>query len=227
MTLITRASKGSELTWEEMDSNWTGIENSLAAITGAPGPFTGNTGRTGAGNTGATGVGITGHTGTTGATGVGITGPTGAQGITGAQGVQGVPGGGTGGGGLGYTGMTGKTGITGATGVPGVTGPVGNTGTSGASLFTAYHDFTSTKSAGTLYYNTTGTPLFIIVLSVPTEVNDYVNFSSVSNLTLSIDSVLMLSGPTCITGIVPAGSSYQVDLVGWAGSVISSWKELY
>ena len=78
MPLVLRSTKGSELSFSEMDGNFTFLEN-LAEISGATGAA-GATGATGAAST------VAGATGATGATGAAST-VAGATGATGANGV--------------------------------------------------------------------------------------------------------------------------------------------
>ena len=75
MPLVLRSTKGSELSFSEMDGNFTFLEN-LAEISGATGAA-GATGATGAAST------VAGATGATGAasTVAGATGATGANGV--------------------------------------------------------------------------------------------------------------------------------------------------
>tara|TARA_B110000858_G_C17711317_1_gene430729 strand:- start:399 stop:815 length:417 start_codon:yes stop_codon:yes gene_type:complete len=94
MPLVLRSTKGSELSFSEMDGNFTFLEN-LAEISGATGATgaTGASGASGANGTGTTGAsgasGASGATGATGASGAASTaaGATGATGATGANGV--------------------------------------------------------------------------------------------------------------------------------------------
>jgi hypothetical protein len=73
MALSLRSTLGRPLTWQEMDTNWTSLSGSIAAITISNGA-----------------QGFQGTQGTTGSQGV--QGPTGAQGPIGATGPQGDPG---------------------------------------------------------------------------------------------------------------------------------------
>jgi hypothetical protein len=103
--LNKRSTKGSALSWAELDANWTALEASIATThTGATG-FTGVTGQSGY-------TGMTGATGKTGMTGFGNTGLTGQSGYTGETGATGMTGA-TGLTGFGNTGVTGATGFTG------------------------------------------------------------------------------------------------------------------
>jgi hypothetical protein len=127
MSIITRVSKGSRLSVQEMDGNLIYLEE-LAQSNSGPTGSTGPQGEVGPqGATGSTGeVGPQGATGSTGEVGpqgpTGLTGPQGATGSTGEVGPQGA---------TGSTGLTGPQGATGSTGEVGPQGPTGPTGSTG------------------------------------------------------------------------------------------------
>jgi len=74
LTLITRAGKGSELTWDELDGNWTSVQTAINTI--GPGA-----------------VGPQGPQGVAGVSGLqGAQGPAGPAGANGLQGIQGIQG---------------------------------------------------------------------------------------------------------------------------------------
>ncbi|MCK5133237.1 MAG: hypothetical protein KAR40_13930 [Candidatus Sabulitectum sp.] len=87
-------------------------------------------------------------------------------------------------------------------------------------------DVSGSRTDGVTYYNTTGKPIRVdIAMQVPT--------AGPSTIQLTIGGVsyfgtgsAVIDVAMYVTGIVPPGGSYSVDLIGGTGSSIQSWVEL-
>ena len=123
MSLITRVSKGSSLSYAEMDGNLEYLEERINQLGTGGGSGTGGV------------AGTSGSSGTSGASGTsGSSGTSGTRGTSGTSGTSGVGTSGTSGtSGVGTSGTSG-TGGTGTSGTSGTSGAAGSSGTSGTSV---------------------------------------------------------------------------------------------
>ena len=96
--------------------------------------------------------------------------------------------------------------------------------TSITSLFSTFHAVTGARVAGTIYTNSTGKPMFVVV-----------NFSSVGNAGVSLlvngnttSQVIFPvgGGNSTLYGVVPAGGTYQLVNVTYA-ITITGWGETW
>lgn len=86
-----------------------------------------------------------------------------------------------------------------------------------------WQDVTGSRALGTTYYNTTGKPISIHVVSVGGTSPDYL-VATVAGITLL--GTTGSSGQTnSVTVLIPPGNSYSVASAG-GGSTLSSWREL-
>ena len=133
---------------------------------------------------------------------IGLPGPTGVTGMTGATGSAGVS-------------------VTGATGAAGATGATG----SGATVFNTQYNVTGPgRVLGTTYPNASGKPMYVSIQCSVGSGNNTLELliASVGLAATSANSPNSLT----VSGIVPAGSSYEALFSAGTGSVVT-WVETY
>ncbi len=216
LSLNKRSTSSTALTWQELDDNWTMLEEAISSVETTPGPQ---------GPAGPQGIpGLKGDTGLRGVPGVagaaGARGPAGTNGINGTNGTNGSS-----------SNIAGPMGPKGTNGAIGPIGPAGPAGISGATLFTTIYDVTSSRVKNTVYTNTIGKPIFIAVTSDTINIGSFGVFIVTSILKLTINSTAFITAVGSLTGIIPAGATYKVELINTevegATPTITSWKELY